>query len=163
MEFMIRIKSERFNLFMCHFDIDTPEKMNQVMESFKKLPDIYTNHGDREYYDDESSEAHGGPSNSLVEFLSDSFCTPQTLSWLLKYFKINDLETLKELIPYGYRGNKLHTRNSKISLEKTQTIFELFGIATLTQYVHLLECMRKVGSEHAGKYDKIELLYNHEI
>jgi hypothetical protein len=31
---MMRIESEWFGLFMCHFEIDSPEKMNKVMEDF---------------------------------------------------------------------------------------------------------------------------------
>ena len=132
MEFMMRLPTEYFEIFMVHFDIDSPEKMNQVMADFAAYAEISKrNWAFLEWW--------SSPLNYFVEFIHDSFGAPDSFCSFLEHFKINTVDQLTKLYPFGIVNGPLYKWHTEIWEKTRQDVYDLFGIDTLEKLTTALD------------------------
>ena len=159
-DLMVRLDTDYLNVLMYHFDLDTPQKFNALMERFKPYEQSCKENGatlERELGEQQSWESHENM-NQFVEYINDSFWKSTWLAAHLEFFQINTLEEFEKLFPYGIIHGKLHRWNSELSWKQLNNIYNLFGIYDVDKYVELLSFENKKFFEilEIGKNTEIE-------
>ncbi len=153
MSMMVRLPWEFFSIFLYHFNITTPEQLNEIADRLVKyLPQMKHNGAILEAHMDGSVPEYD-EHNYLVEFILDSFWNAESFAYFLEQYWVKTFEDLEKLFPYGVIGNISYQWYRTLWVEKANRYQEFFWITNIDKLVDFFELLLKGKDWIANSFD----------